>query len=73
MEVYLVVVFTIYLREDVNEDGTLKEGAAERVVGGIDGESMSREDHDEDKALKEAEAKLGPKAASNVTSANDVD
>ncbi|GAB0137969.1 hypothetical protein EsDP_00006219 [Epichloe bromicola] len=72
-EVYLVIVFTIYLREDVNEDGTLKEGAAERVVEGIDGESRSREDHDEDKALKEAEAKLGPKVASNETSADDVD
>jgi hypothetical protein len=28
--VYLVVLFTLYLKEDVNEDGTIKEG----VVGG---------------------------------------
>ncbi|KAM4055992.1 hypothetical protein HRG_002917 [Hirsutella rhossiliensis] len=31
-EVYLVILFTLYLKEDVNEDGTLKEGAAERVA-----------------------------------------
>jgi hypothetical protein len=28
--VYLVVLFTLYLKEDVNEDGSIKEG----VVGG---------------------------------------
>lgn len=72
-EPYLVIVFTIYLREDVNEDGTLKKGAAERVVEGIDGRSKSYKDHDEEKALKEAEAKLGPKVANNETSADDVD
>ncbi|KAG5985464.1 hypothetical protein E4U55_000026 [Claviceps digitariae] len=71
-EAYLVVVFTIYLREDVNEDGTLKEGAGERAVKGIDGGRI-HEDHDEESALKEAEATLGPKMGENETSADDVD
>ncbi|KAG5951629.1 hypothetical protein E4U53_002663 [Claviceps sorghi] len=71
-EVYLVIVFTIYLREDVNEDGTLKEGAGERAVEGIDGTRI-HEDHDEESALKEAEARLGPKVGENETSADDVD
>ena len=31
-DVYLVVVFTMYLKEDVNQDGTLREGAAERIA-----------------------------------------
>ncbi|OAA73392.1 hypothetical protein ISF_00293 [Cordyceps fumosorosea ARSEF 2679] len=30
--VYLVVLFSLFLREDVNDDGTLKEGAKEHVI-----------------------------------------
>ncbi|KAG6003187.1 hypothetical protein E4U21_002264 [Claviceps maximensis] len=70
---YLVVAFTIYLREDVNDDGTLKEGAAERVVERTD-DGRNGDDHDEESALKEAEAQLGPKnGETNETSADDVD
>ncbi|KAG6012069.1 hypothetical protein E4U54_007752 [Claviceps lovelessii] len=71
-ETYLVIVFTIYLREDVNEDGTLKEGAGERAVEGVNGATI-HDDHDEELALKEAEAKLGSKIGENETSADDVD
>ncbi|KAG6119397.1 hypothetical protein E4U13_007774 [Claviceps humidiphila] len=72
-EAYLVIVFTIYMREDVNDDGTLKEGAAERVLEGINGGTSSHKDHDEKTALQEAEAILGPRVADSGTSADDVD
>lgn len=71
-----MVVFTIYLREDVNEDGTLKKGAAERVVQGIDGGRLSKEDedeHDEATSLKEAREKLQPESGDFATHADDVD
>jgi hypothetical protein len=43
--VYLVVLFTLYLKEDVNEDGSIKEG----VVGGKPHEGMAKgvEPHDD--------------------------
>jgi hypothetical protein len=43
--VYLVVLFTLYLKEDVNEDGTIKEG----VVGGKPHEGTAKgvEAHDD--------------------------
>ncbi|KAG5951380.1 hypothetical protein E4U58_001179 [Claviceps cyperi] len=72
-EAYLVIVFTIYMREDVNDDGTLKEGAAERVLEGINGGMSSHKDHDKKTALQEAEAILGPRVADSGTSADDVD
>lgn len=67
---YLVVVFTIYLREDVNEDGTLKEGAEDRVAE----HAISHEGHDEKQALKEVEKKLAPDSGDREeTSPDDVD
>ncbi|KAG6287611.1 hypothetical protein E4U45_008019 [Claviceps purpurea] len=72
-EAYLVIVFTIYMREDVNDDGTLKEGAAERVLEGINAGTSSHKDHDDQTALQEAEAVLGPRVADSGTSADDVD
>lgn len=43
--VYFVVLFTLYLREDVNEDGSIKEG----VVGGKPHEGTAKgvETHDD--------------------------
>lgn len=61
------------MREDVNDDGTLKEGAAERVLEGINAGTSSHKDHDDQTALQEAEAVLGPRVADSGTSADDVD
>ncbi|KAK3385413.1 hypothetical protein B0H63DRAFT_472883 [Podospora didyma] len=68
--VYLVVLFTLHLKEDINEDGTLKPAAKEALAkasGGhgkkgapLDDDSdKSKHDHfDEEKALDEARRKL---------------
>ncbi|GAO17899.1 hypothetical protein UVI_02030040 [Ustilaginoidea virens] len=69
-ETYLVVVFTIYLREDVNEDGTLKDGATERVVKDVDGAVVPGE-HDEEKAFLRAGGEMAPEA--DDTRPDDVD
>ncbi len=62
-DVYLAVVFTLYLNEDVNEDGTLKPTAWETTVphareaeGGDDVIALDghAEAFDEKKALDEA-------------------
>jgi len=75
-EVYLVVVFTIYLKEDVAEDGTISHGAAERAaVAGSNGGSSSDGAggaEDEEAALREAREKLG-KTHIEETSPDDVD
>lgn len=64
----MVVVFTIYLREDVNEDGTLKEGADERVAERLDSNGVNHEGHDE------AKEKLAPDSGDReATSPDDVD
>ncbi|KAK1830130.1 DUF1769-domain-containing protein [Podospora conica] len=79
--VYLVVLFTIYRKEDVNEDGTLKPGAvqasgdqgkSERPGGHDDG----HEDFDEEKAIEEAKRKLSTADVAEgavETNADDVD
>lgn len=73
-EVYLVVFFTIYLQDDVNEDGTVKAGADRRAAQVASGEEVEHEEHDEAKALQEAKAKLGPAHGEEPeTSADDVD
>lgn len=77
-EVYLVLFFTIYLKDDVNEDGTIKEGADRRAAQVASGHEASDDkpddDHDEEKALKEAKEKLGPTHGEETeTSADDVD
>ncbi|ODA79542.1 hypothetical protein RJ55_05136 [Drechmeria coniospora] len=42
-EVYLVLVFTIFLHEDVDEHGFIKEGAAERAVAASGKKGRKRE------------------------------
>jgi len=67
--VYLVVLFTLHLAEDINEDGSLKPAAIEalRTSSGAEGEKgepladpkpKDNGGFDEDKALEEAKKKL---------------
>ncbi|KAK4034318.1 hypothetical protein C8A01DRAFT_18859 [Parachaetomium inaequale] len=51
-QVYLVVVFTLHLAEDVNEDGTLKPAALEAMARAADGQGLK------DEALPEPEPEL---------------
>ncbi|KAM3497868.1 hypothetical protein MY10362_008793 [Beauveria mimosiformis] len=79
-DVYLVVVFSLFLREDLNEDGTLKEGAQQHTAGGgatdkkrakDDDDDDDEHSRDEEVALKQAREKLG--VPHHETSADDVD
>ncbi|KJZ75393.1 hypothetical protein HIM_05319 [Hirsutella minnesotensis 3608] len=45
-DVYFVIIFTLYLKEDVNEDGSLKEGAAAHVAEAVQRSSSSISDVD---------------------------
>ncbi|KAK2034084.1 DUF1769-domain-containing protein [Colletotrichum zoysiae] len=73
-EVYLVVLFTLYLKDDVNEDGTLKAGAESSKSGGRPPPSNDEhESHDEAKALEEARKEMGPVSHETETNADDVD
>lgn len=73
-DVLLVVVFTLYLKEDVNEDGTLKPAALQKPVppsGATDPAGRkSEDDFDHDKAVEEARRKLSTVA---VDADDDVD
>lgn len=71
-QVYLVVLVSLYLKEDINEDGSIKEGATERAVGAAAGGHQTDETHDEEATLKEARDKFGEPHAAE-TSADDVD
>lgn len=66
---YLVVLFTLHLAEDINEDGSLKSAAAEalRTSSGAEGEKgepladpkpKGNGGFSEEKALEEAKKKL---------------
>ena len=71
-DVYLAVCFTIHLREDVDEEGNVREDAEVKGLGEVlpdvkDGEV------DEERAFKEAREKLGPRHGETDTSADDVD
>ncbi|OAQ96636.1 hypothetical protein LLEC1_07772 [Akanthomyces lecanii] len=80
-DVYLVVVFSLFLREDLNEDGTLREGAQQHTAGGSLATQVSTDrkkpdtdnehDHDEEAALKRARDEFG--VPHHETSADDVD
>lgn len=82
-DVYLVVVFSLFLREDLNEDGTLKEGAQQHKAGGGGApapaapatekkpEAEDQHDHDEDAALKRARDEFGEPP--HETSVDDLD
>ncbi|KAK1996412.1 DUF1769-domain-containing protein [Colletotrichum falcatum] len=73
-DVYLVVLFTLYLKDDVNEDGTLKAGADSSKPGGrLAPSNDEHEVHDEAEALEEARKKLGPASHEAETNADDVD
>ncbi|VUC20069.1 unnamed protein product [Clonostachys rosea] len=73
-EVYMTVCFTLYLKEDVNEDGTLKEGVDGSETPVLPkAESSGDEEFDEDAALKEAAEKLEIKDEATKTSSDDLD
>ncbi|OAA52107.1 hypothetical protein NOR_00700 [Metarhizium rileyi] len=73
-EVYLVVVFTLYLREDVNDDGTLKEGAADRVAERVVNNDAKHEKYDETQGVQNIIDELAPVGGiENTTSPDDVD
>ncbi len=69
-DVYLVVLFTLYLKEDVNEDGSLKPAALQATAKascgqGAKGKPLEQTANgseagsfDEEKALDEARSKL---------------
>lgn len=68
-DVYLVVVVTLFLKEDVNEDGTIKDGVEGKI---IEHDGHDEEDkHDEEEVLKKAREELG--APHHETEADDVD
>ncbi|KAF3810457.1 hypothetical protein GCG54_00013696 [Colletotrichum gloeosporioides] len=73
-DVYLVVLFTIHYKTDVNEDGTLKEDADGPKAGDLPPPDKEQHDaHDETKALNEAKKHLGPVPQEADTNADDVD
>lgn len=80
--VYLVVLFSLYLKEDVNEDGSIKEGVdlgkeKQVTVGEEDleeGDSSSDEEDEEEKpAAKNGEKVDYKKEQYGDTNADDVD
>lgn len=68
-DVYLVIVFALYLKEDLKEDGTLKEDAKARMIEPEDGEH--EHEHDETEALNKAREAMGP--PHHETQPDDVD
>jgi hypothetical protein len=81
-EVYLVILFTLYLKEDVNEDGSIKPHAFEAAkkasghVASSEAKDSDEESFDEEKALAEAKRKLsgvGVDDGGIETNADDVD
>lgn len=82
--VYLVVLFSLYLKEDVNEDGTIKEGVdldkGKQVTVGEEDEEESESSSEEEEEEEEAKpaAKNGEKVDDKRqqygdTNADDVD
>ncbi|KAK5992987.1 hypothetical protein PT974_06412 [Cladobotryum mycophilum] len=74
-EVYLVIVFSLFLKDDVNEDGTIKESAeGTRTPPGVVAlDDVENGELDEDKALQVAREQLGPAAGESQADADDVD
>jgi hypothetical protein len=81
-DTYLVVLFTLYLKEDVNEDGSLKPAAlaSHKPEGEDVGETSNAANEKEDpKALEEARQKLeglevgADGAKSTQNGADDID
>ncbi|CVK98870.1 uncharacterized protein FPRO_04167 [Fusarium proliferatum ET1] len=74
-EPYLVILFSLYHKDYVNEDGSLKDGAQDSFKG-PEKVTEGDEDFDGDGALKEATEQLGPKIdekGSEQTSVDDLD
>ncbi|KAB5584883.1 hypothetical protein GE09DRAFT_945876 [Coniochaeta sp. 2T2.1] len=80
-QVYLVILFALYLKEDVNEDGSIKPHAFEAAKkasghvatdGADETKDSDEESFDEEKAIEEARRKLSGVAV-DETSADDVD
>lgn len=77
-DTYLVILFTLYLREDVNDDGSLKPAAlaahkpetAAAEVGAV-GSSAAADEPEDPAALAEAKKKL--EAGDRSTHDEDVD
>jgi hypothetical protein len=84
-QVYLVILFALYLKEDVNEDGSIKPHAfeaAKKASGHVssDGAGSAKdsdeEPFDEEKVIEEARRKLSGVGVGDEgieTSADDVD
>lgn len=83
-DLYLAVTFSLYLKEDVNEDGSLKPGTVEAQKkdsrSRMDpkheddhGKHDDNEPHDEDKSIEEARKKLGDVKVDDASRPDDVD
>lgn len=76
-ETYLVVLFTLYHKDFVNEDGSLKDGARESLVAKRElPVELENGNADEDEVLKAAREKFGPKYGEDgyaETKPDDVD
>ncbi|CVL06030.1 uncharacterized protein FMAN_03983 [Fusarium mangiferae] len=74
-EPYLVILFSLYHKDYVNEDGSLKDGAQDSFKG-PEKVTEGDEEFDGDGALKEATEQLGPKIdekGNEQTSVDDLD
>ncbi|KAK0385115.1 hypothetical protein NLU13_7593 [Sarocladium strictum] len=72
-QIYLVVLFSLYLKEDINEDGSVKEGAEHRAAASAEQGPKHEETHNEEEALKQARDKLGAPQGGADTNEDDVD
>jgi hypothetical protein len=76
-QVYLVILFTLYLKEDVNEDGSIKPEAleaAKKASGHIaHDEDDDAESFDEEKVLEHARRKLSTVDVDDKVETNDDD
>ncbi|ETS73153.1 hypothetical protein PFICI_15098 [Pestalotiopsis fici W106-1] len=80
-DTYLVVIFSLYLKEDVNEDGSLKPAAIEShkkvETGSVDVTSEAAGEAEDPKVLEEARKKLESldvgKDSIDATNDDDVD
>lgn len=83
-QVYLVILFALYRKEDVNEDGSIKPAALEAAKqasghvshdGAGSAQDSDQESFDEEKAIEEARRKLSGVVVDDEfkTSEDDVD
>ncbi|KAG8666492.1 hypothetical protein FPOAC2_11606 [Fusarium poae] len=75
-EPYLVILFSLYHKDYVNEDGSLKEGAHDSFNLPDKVDTQQDDAFDGEGALKEATEQLGPKIdekGNGQTSADDID